>query len=102
MCCLSQSIACRPHQSQIVAQTVLMGLGENASFEFHVGNWLGRERDGIPIGPEARQLNAATALCIYRAARMIRSVPNCLQPACMLSHCPAGIISMVPTTSLRP
>jgi len=52
---------------QLVAQTVLMGLGENASFEFHLGNWLGGERDAIPILPEARKLQAATTLCLYGA-----------------------------------
>lgn len=48
----------------LVKQTVLMGLGENASFEFHLGNWLGSD-DGVPILPEAQKLDAATTLCLY-------------------------------------
>lgn len=49
----------------LVAQIVLMGLGENASFEFHLGNWLGGNKDAIPIAPEAHKLTAATTLCLY-------------------------------------
>ncbi len=48
-----------------IERTVLMGLGQRAAFEFHVGNWIGRERDDtLPILPEARRLDAATTLCI--------------------------------------
>ncbi|MFL6620753.1 MAG: AcvB/VirJ family lysyl-phosphatidylglycerol hydrolase [Povalibacter sp.] len=55
-----------PSQSrQLVVHTVLMGLGENASFEFHVGNWLGGDQDAIPILPEASKLSAQSTLCIY-------------------------------------
>jgi type IV secretory pathway VirJ component len=43
-----------------------MGLGINASFEFHVGNWLG-STDGIPIRPEAAKLRPERTLCIYGA-----------------------------------
>lgn len=49
----------------LVAQTVLMGPGEQASFEFHLGNWLGNERDAIPIQPEAVKLRAASTLCLH-------------------------------------
>lgn len=49
----------------MVAQTVLMGLGEKASFEFHLSSWLGGDRGGEPILPEAAKLNAATTLCLY-------------------------------------
>ena len=47
-----------------IAQTVLMGLGENASFEFHLSNWVGTD-DGLPILPEATKLDAAQTLCVY-------------------------------------
>ena len=53
---------------QLVAQVVLMGLGEKASFEFHVANWLGSDDDeSLPIRPEATKLTAQTALCLYGA-----------------------------------
>lgn len=54
-------LATRP----LVVQTVLMGLGQKASFEFHVGNWLGDDPDAVAIAPEARRLNGAQTLCIY-------------------------------------
>lgn len=47
-----------------VAQTVLMGLGQNASFEFHLADWIGKD-DGLPIQPEAVKLNEADTLCLY-------------------------------------
>lgn len=47
-----------------IAQTVLMGLGENASFEFHLSNWVGSD-DGLPILPEVAKLDAAQTLCVY-------------------------------------
>jgi type IV secretory pathway VirJ component len=49
-----------------IAHTVLLSLGQNASFEFHVGNWIGNDdADGLPIQPEAEKLTAATTLCVY-------------------------------------
>ena len=48
----------------MIAQTVLMGLGEKASFEFHLSNWVGNSGD-LPILPEASKLLAATTLCLY-------------------------------------
>jgi type IV secretory pathway VirJ component len=47
-----------------IAQTVLMGLGENASFEFHLSNWVGTD-EGLPILPEVAKLDAAQTLCVY-------------------------------------
>ena len=52
----------------LVATAALIGLGEKASFEFHVGNWLGNDdADALPIRPEAEKLPAATTLCLYGA-----------------------------------
>jgi type IV secretory pathway VirJ component len=48
----------------LVARTVLMGLGQNASFEFHLANWIGKD-DGLPILPEVVRLNEAHTLCLY-------------------------------------
>lgn len=48
----------------LVTRTVLMGPGQNASFEFHLSNWLGTD-DGLPILPEAQKLAADSVLCLY-------------------------------------
>ena len=47
-----------------VHMTALLGLGQQASFEFHVSNWIGPSGDK-PIAPEARKLVAADTLCVY-------------------------------------
>lgn len=49
----------------LVSQTVLMGLGEKASFEFHLGNWMVDDDEGEPILPEASRLDGARTLCLY-------------------------------------
>jgi type IV secretory pathway VirJ component len=54
-----------PDTRQLVAQTVLMGLRDKASFEFHLGNWFGGESGGVPILPEAIKLSAESTLCMY-------------------------------------
>ena len=50
-------------QRAIPLAIVLRGI--NASFEFHVGNWLGGEKGAIPIEPEAVKLRPNKTLCIY-------------------------------------
>jgi len=47
-----------------VRLTALLGLGQKASFEFHVSNWIGPSGDK-PIAPEAAKLAAVRTLCIY-------------------------------------
>ena len=47
-----------------VRLTALLGLGQKASFEFHVSNWVGPSGDK-PIAPEAAKLAAVRTLCIY-------------------------------------
>jgi len=49
----------------LVERTVMMGLGENASFQFHFTNWLGGDSDGLPILPEVARLDAGSTLCLY-------------------------------------
>jgi type IV secretory pathway VirJ component len=48
-----------------ISQTVLMGLGKKAAFEFQVTNWLKAPADGLPIAPETEKLAAGTTVCIY-------------------------------------
>jgi len=53
---------------QLMTHAVMLGLGQNASFEFHVGNWLSdNDPDAIPIFPEAVKLPANKTLCLYGA-----------------------------------
>jgi type IV secretory pathway VirJ component len=49
----------------LIERTVMMGLGENASFQFHFTNWLGGDTDGLPIMPEVSHLDARNTLCLY-------------------------------------
>jgi type IV secretory pathway VirJ component len=52
----------------LVTHAVMMGLGQKASFQFHVGNWLGGDdADAMPIRPEAEKLDPRKTLCIYGA-----------------------------------
>ena len=48
----------------VVERTVMMGLGQNASFEFHFTSWLGAD-SGLPILPEVQKLDAGSTLCLY-------------------------------------
>ena len=50
---------------KLVAQTVLMALGRKASFEFHLGNWVASNDDGLPIQPEVDKLSSSSTLCLY-------------------------------------
>ena len=47
-----------------IALNALLGLGEQAQFEFHFSDWLGSGEEGLPIAPELAKLDAVT-LCIY-------------------------------------
>lgn len=53
-----------PRTRARVRLTALLGLGQKASFEFHLSNWIGPSGDK-PIAPEARKLLAAETLCVY-------------------------------------
>jgi type IV secretory pathway VirJ component len=49
-----------------VVQISLLGLSPSASFEFHVGGWLGLTGpDTQPTAPEAAKLDAAKVQCVY-------------------------------------
>jgi len=58
-----------------VRQTTLLALGQKASFEFHVANWIGPSGDH-PIEPEASRLDAARTLCIYGTAERDSPCPR--------------------------
>jgi len=51
-----------------VGMIALIGPGIDTSFEFHIGDWLGKERaDAVAIQPELEKLRGQTILCIYGA-----------------------------------
>lgn len=77
-----------PASRQLVTHSVLMGLGVNASFEFHVGNWLGSTA-GVPIQPEAAKLQPQRTLCLYGADENDSLCPR-LAPASVTARRMAG------------
>ena len=78
-----------PASRQLVTYAVLMGLGTNASFEFHLGNWLGGEKGAIPIKPEASKLQPYKTLCIYGADEKDSLCPK-LAPGSVEAHVMTG------------
>ncbi len=48
-----------------IASVMLLGLGEKASFEFHVANWIKSDDSGLPIAPEVRRMPAGLPICVY-------------------------------------
>jgi len=46
---------------------VLIGPGEYAKFEFHLGNWLGVVPGGLPIAPEMQRIAGVKLICLYGA-----------------------------------
>jgi type IV secretory pathway VirJ component len=54
-----------PATRAMVGYTALLGLSDRASFEFHVGNWLGNSTVGIPTAPEMKNWNGSQYLCLY-------------------------------------
>ena len=50
---------------QQVRLTALLGLGTEATFEFHLSNWISNGSDGLPIRPEAARFGAQPILCLY-------------------------------------
>ncbi len=74
-----------PASRQLVTYSVMMGLGTQASFEFHVGNWMGGESGAIPIQPEAAKLHPNQTLCIYGEDEEESLCPT-LAPASVTAH----------------
>jgi len=55
-----------PATRDMVGLTTLLGLSDNANFEFHFGNWLGTYA-GVPIAPELKRWSGSPYLCLYGA-----------------------------------
>ena len=55
-----------PATRSAVVEISLLGLAEEASFEFHVSGWLGlTNADTLPIVPEIAKLDVAKVQCFY-------------------------------------
>jgi type IV secretory pathway VirJ component len=52
---------------EMVGLTTLLGLSDNAVFEFHVANWLGNAGGGVPTAPELQRWSGSPYLCLYGA-----------------------------------
>jgi type IV secretory pathway VirJ component len=50
---------------KMVGYTTLLGISDNALWEFHVANWLGNPPKGIPTGPELARWTGSPYLCLY-------------------------------------
>jgi len=72
-----------------VKLAALLGLGQKASFEFHVTNWIGPSGDK-PIAPEARRLAAANTLCVYGADERDSLCPSLAPQHARLLALPGG------------
>jgi type IV secretory pathway VirJ component len=49
----------------LVGLTALLGISDNAVFEFHLANWLGDPGGGLPTGPELARWRGSPYVCIY-------------------------------------
>jgi type IV secretory pathway VirJ component len=49
----------------MVGLTTLLGISDNALFEFHMANWLGNPGGGLATAPELKRWSGAPYLCLY-------------------------------------
>jgi type IV secretory pathway VirJ component len=49
----------------MVGLTTLLGISDNALFEFHMSNWLGNSAKGVATAPELQRWSGAPYLCLY-------------------------------------
>ena len=54
-----------PETHGMVGYTVLLGISDNAVFEFHVASWLGEPAKGLPTAPELERWSGSPYLCVY-------------------------------------
>jgi type IV secretory pathway VirJ component len=50
---------------QMVGMAALLGISDNALFEFHLSNWLGQSTGGLPTAPELAHWSGPPYLCLY-------------------------------------
>jgi type IV secretory pathway VirJ component len=51
--------------ARLVKATVLIGMGSEAFFEFHLSHWIGTPKGGLPTRPEVMSGRLGSVLCIY-------------------------------------
>jgi len=51
--------------ARLVRATVLIGMGAEAFFEFHVSHWIGTPKGGMPTRPEVTSGRLGPVLCIH-------------------------------------
>ncbi|HEX3846279.1 MAG TPA: AcvB/VirJ family lysyl-phosphatidylglycerol hydrolase [Steroidobacteraceae bacterium] len=51
----------------MVGLTTLLGISDNALFEFHLANWLGNSGGGLATAPELAHWSGSPYLCLYGA-----------------------------------
>jgi type IV secretory pathway VirJ component len=49
----------------LIGYTTLLGISDNALWEFHLATWLGKPPKGIPTQPELEHWSGSPYLCIY-------------------------------------
>jgi type IV secretory pathway VirJ component len=54
-----------PATRRLVGLTALLGISDNAVFEFHLANWLGEPAGGLPTEPELARWSGSPYLCLY-------------------------------------
>ena len=54
-----------PDLRRRVRLIVFLGLGHDASFQFHLRNWLGGESGDYPVAPEVARIHDIRMLCFY-------------------------------------
>ncbi len=54
-----------PETRRLVGLTTLLGISDNAVFEFHVASWLGEPAKGLPTAPELERWSGSPYLCLY-------------------------------------
>jgi type IV secretory pathway VirJ component len=54
-----------PATHDLIGFTALLGISDNALFEFHVATWFGNPFRGLPTGPELARWSGAPYLCLY-------------------------------------
>ena len=50
---------------ELVGFTTLLGMSDNAVWEFHIANWLGNPAKGVPTAPELERWSGSPYLCLY-------------------------------------
>jgi type IV secretory pathway VirJ component len=54
-----------PATRSMVDLTALLGISDNALFEFHLANWVGSDSGGLPTRPELARWSGSPYVCIY-------------------------------------